>query len=96
MYVQWMDVQNLVTVHQAAIRQHGVLFTMPRPFRHADIIRAMVLAGVPPPISGGQGFLLSNGAFATRKAAKLVAYRAAQITEARMEQGRVFCTEDLW
>lgn len=86
-----------LTVQQAAIMQHGILFTMPRPSRHGHLIQAMARFGCTTPITTlGQGFMLSDGTFATRERAKLVAYNAAQITEARMEQRRVFCTEDLW
>lgn len=81
-------------VVQAAIREFGVVFTMPRPARHGHLIRAMVLAGAPPPITGEQGFVLSDGTFADRARAALVAKAAAQVRN-RTGTGDLF-TEDLW
>lgn len=103
-YEQWAEP---MTVKQAAIMKRGIMFTMPRPFRHGHIIWAMstVISG---PDSGDelQGFVLSDGTFATRRQAMQVAYAAAQLFgEARAIYRRtgippattaVLYTEDLW
>lgn len=82
----------------AAIRAHGVVFHMPRPARHCDLIKAMAAIGVPTPINGtsGGGFMTSEGKFVNRTTAKMIAYRAGQITYGRAQCTQVFCTEDLW
>lgn len=86
-----------ITVKQAAIVQHGILFTMARPARHGHLIQAMAKFGCKTPITIlGQGFMLSDGTFADRDRAKVVAFNTDQITTARFMNGRVFCTEDLW
>lgn len=84
-------------VECAAILNSGVVFQMPRPFRHHHLIRAMAQIGVPTPINATSagGFVLSDGRFATRRQAKRYAYGAGQITRERYESQRVFCSEDL-
>jgi hypothetical protein len=90
--------QHGPSVERAAIVAHGVVFHGPRPMRHHDLIRAMAGVGVPTPINGTSagGFMLSNGRFADRAAAKRAAYHAYQITYERFRSARVFCSEDLW
>lgn len=85
-------------IERAAIIAHGVVFHGPRPMRHHDLIQTMARLGVPTPINGTtvRGFLDTEGDFADRDTAKWIAWRADQISESRMDQGRVFCTEDLW
>lgn len=93
-----MTKMSNIFVDQAAIEAHGVVFHGPRPIRHGQLIHAMAKLGVPTPINGctGGGFLLSDGRFATREAAKHVAFKAGQISDERCRSNRVFCTEDLW
>lgn len=81
-------------VVQAAIMKQGIMFTMPRPFRHGHIIRGM--CGIfPAPNSGDeQGFVLSDGTFADRGKAALVAWNAAQTRGP--DALRKLYTEDLW
>lgn len=82
-------------VVQAAIMKHGIMFTMPRPFRHGHIIRGMCTV-LPPPNSGDeQGFMLSDGTFADRGYAMVVAWRAAQVRFPPAPNARLY-TEDLW
>ena len=47
----------------------GELFTLQPPARHHDVIRHMAQLGLPTPIMGKQGFLLSDGTFAHRRMA---------------------------
>lgn len=86
---------DVLTVQCAAIMKHGIMFIMPRPARHGHIIRA--LCGVfPPPNSGyKQGFMLSDGTFATRQHAAVVAWRSAQLNWAPEQHTKLY-TEDLW
>lgn len=83
-------------VECAAIADSGIVFRMSRPARHGDLIRAMARIGVPTPIIGAQGFVLTDGRFVSRRQAKRCAYAAGQITRERYESGRIFCSEDLW
>lgn len=83
-------------VHQAAIYQDGVVYTLSRPARHHDIIRHMVEAeGVEPPVTGEQGFVLSDGSFVDREAALQVALLANQLHKPRHHISQLF-SEDLW
>lgn len=82
-----------VWVLQAAIIEDGVLFTLPRPYRHDAIVRSIVA------VTGGrsvgpQGFLLSNGHFACRKSAVRVAIKAGQLPEDTKIV--TLHSEDLW
>ena len=71
------------TVACAAIRlADGTIFSVPRPGRHHDVIRVIREAGITTPIrQDQQGFLLSDGRWARRKAALMVALEAGQIKE---------------
>lgn len=83
----------------AAIRQDGVIYTLPVPARHHDIIRYMALdIGMPTPIAGEQGFLVSHqgeARFANRTQAKAIARRSGQILEGKGLLRELF-SEDLW
>ncbi len=83
-------------VQQVAIRVHGVQYTIPRPNRHADLIKALIKNGMQPPIPGGeaQGFMLTDGSFATRKQATFVAEKNGQLKHDLL--GSVLTSEDLW
>lgn len=79
----------------AAIRDHdGTVYSVPSPGRHADVIRLMVEKGRPTPITGNQGFLLSDGRFALRKPAAHIAIKAGQITALKWPPN--LFSEDLW
>ena len=84
-----------LTVETAAILLDDVIHTLPRPARHHDIIRKLAAEGHPTPIQGVQGFVLSDGQFATRKVARLVAKRAGQVPKSPTPPGP-FTSEELW
>lgn len=85
----------MLTVVAAAILQDDIVYTLPPPARHHNIIRMMVEEkGLPPPIKGEQGFVLSDGRFAMRKSAARVALKAGQCKEP-MSPPWLF-SEDLW
>lgn len=87
-----------IIVKEAAIRLNGTVHSVPRPGRHHTIIRILVLEkGFKPPISGEQGFVLSNGEFVRRKEALQVAIEAGQldIEDCHAPSIGLF-SEDLW
>jgi hypothetical protein len=79
----------------AAIRQDGMVCSVPRPGRHGDIIRKMAEAGISIPINGEQGFLTSDGLFVDRVRAKMIAALAEQIMPGRGQHRELF-SEDVW
>lgn len=88
-----------LTVETAAIRDSkGTVHSLPRPARHNDVIRKMREEGIDEVIpQDGQGFLLSNGMFARRRAALGVAARARQTSRDKcVNPGVGLFSEDLW
>lgn len=81
----------------AAVKVHGLTFSMPPPARHHDVLGRMHDFGIPdgPSWITGQGFLLSNGRWANREDAWLVAVAAGQLT-ARARSGPDLFSEDVW
>ena len=81
-------------VVQAAMMIGGVLCTLPRPPRHSDLMRWCPSPARPE----DQGFLLSDGTFATRERAWAVAKAAGQAILRRPEVqcGAGLFSEDLW
>ena len=79
----------LITVETAALQQDGIVYTLPRPARHCDIIHQVVKQGVSL-VGSRQGFVLSDGTFVDR-------YQAAgQTDEVNGSQIGKLYTEDLW
>lgn len=76
----------------AAIKRDDVVYTLPAPARHNDVIRMMVEQGVPPPISHKQGFVTSAGRFVDRTEAADIAYEAKQIPAFV----NLLMSEDVW
>jgi len=74
----------------AAIYQDGVIYSVPAPGRHHDVMVA--LRSLDRPYE--QGFLTSTGLFVRRKLAALIAKEAGQITEPKW--GDQLYSEDLW
>ena len=90
-----MTARNL-TVESAAILLDGKVYSVPRPGRHHDVIRLMRDQGVTEPQTGAweQGFVLSDGRFARRKPAGLIAKKAGQIVALKWPPS--LYSEDLW
>lgn len=87
---------ELRVVAAAIIGYDGKPYSLPPPARHHDCIAYMHFElGHPRPISGVQGFMLSDGRFARRKAARIVAKRANQLLE-RASKGDTLYSEDVW
>lgn len=83
------------TIVAAAIKQDGMVCSVPRPGRHSCVIRAMDTAGIRIPIVGEQGFLTSDGLFVDRRRALKIAAAAGQLTTTRERAYELF-SEDLW
>lgn len=88
----------LETIDAAAIRYKGVIHTLPRPARHADIIHQLHAEGglEDEPVRGrDQGFVTSRGRFVNRSEAARIAIRAGQTQKLNFQPGLLF-SEDLW
>jgi len=87
-----------LTVKQCAIRgRDGAIYTQPRPVRHFTLIREAIKAGEEKPITQDmQGFLLSDGRFARRKVALMVALDSGQVTKDKLINKNTLLSEDLW
>jgi hypothetical protein len=88
----------MLTVLQAAISVGDGIVTAPKPARHGDIIRIACRMGAPYAAPDEQGFLLSDGTFATRERAWQVAHEAAQpiLRWPEIQAGDYLFSEDLW
>lgn len=91
------------TVLQVAIKtDDGIIHTLPRPARHGDIInRLWRLYPAPTGRSesdfGEQGFLLTDGTFADRGQAWIIAWMAGQVRAgAHKREVLHLFTEDVW
>lgn len=85
-----------VRVMAAAIKDHdGKVYHVEQPGRHHDVIRLMVRAGCKKPVTGTQGFLLSDGQFVGRIAARFVAMAAGQLLPRDSKLKELF-SEDVW
>lgn len=88
---------NLVVAAALRISEEGVVFSLPRPNRHHNIIHA--LHAIQPKLAHGceQGFLLADGTFANRERALRVAYAAGQLEEKnKVGHKDLLFSEDLW
>ena len=81
-------------ITSSAIRQGELIFSMPSPARHHDIIHATALQGLPIPIRGQQGFLDNASVFCNREVAGKIAVEDEQISQLRWPP-ELF-SEDLW
>jgi len=72
-----------------------VTHSLPPPARHHHVIRALGEADYPSEESWRQGFLLSDGTFATRREALLVARAAGQVLRETGPHIGLF-SEDVW
>ncbi len=85
---------NLSVDCAAAMDQNRKVWSLPRPARHDAILRLMHENGVDVRHGGiEQGFLLSDGRFAERGPAHLIAKNAGQVGKLI---GSVLTSEDLW
>lgn len=89
---------NLLRVVAAAINRNdsGEIVSLPVPARHYDIINHIVETMGDYPVRGTQGFLLSDGRFATRRAALAVAETAGQLIKEPVAPAHGLFSEDVW
>lgn len=80
----------------AAIKFNGLIISLPRPKRHADIIKAIFDINRKILIKpSDQGFLDSDGRFHDRDAAMIVATHYDQLLDPNNTRSELF-SEDLW
>lgn len=82
------------TIETAAVRVGGVVFTLPRPNRHHNILWWLSVLGVRPHHTHDQGFVLSNGFYVDRETAALIAMASGQVE--RLIAAPNLYSEDLW
>ena len=96
--------KSKTTISQAAIKRDNVIWTLPRPARHHNILWAMydVDNGKSPderpiiiPAHGEQGFITNDGAFVSRECAFNIATCAGQFIGKPCAQPKLY-SEDLW
>jgi len=82
-------------ITHVAILQQDRIYSLPKPNRHADVIRMMITEhGMEGPVNGIQGFLTEIGGFMNRKDAAKFAVASGQVKNLNVE-GELF-SEDLW
>lgn len=75
----------------------GLIFSLPRPARHHDVLHAMHELGLSTLRQDAeQGFLLTDGEFAWRTKAKTIALESGQHLVNGMEHRKDLFSEDLW
>lgn len=87
-----------VRVELAAIKSmvDGLVFSVPRPGRHHDVIKLMAMKGYPIPIRGHQGFLLNTGDFVGRHVGLEIATEADQLLDRCDRDYNQLFSEDVW
>lgn len=88
---------ELVKVSAAAVLLDGKVYSLSPPARHHSVIHWMVgdLGLGPQTGMWEEGFLLSDGRFARRKPAWIIAERAGQIIRQTGPHGTLY-SEDVW
>ena len=81
----------------AAIKHGSLIHILPKPARHHDIIREMVLNGYDKPITGEQGFINDDGEFLDRKQALKEAEWSMQVnSDTKVGNKNHLFSEDVW
>lgn len=81
-------------IYLAAILYEGNIYTGRR---HHEIIREMVeMYGIPPPITGTQGFIDEKGNFLSREESRKMAIACGQVKEEYCISNRLLFSEDLY
>lgn len=81
----------------AAINYDGMIYSMPRPARHAHILNKMCDLALPPEFTElpYQGFLTSAGRFVDRQEGLCIARRAGQLVRG-LHMKDTLTSEDVW
>jgi hypothetical protein len=86
-------------ITHVAIRFNGVIYSLPKPNRHHDVIRLIVDttdAATVDSHGDDQGFLDHTGKYLTRKQALHIAYISGQLREDRPVLHNQLFSENLW
>ena len=88
-------------IDRVAIMQGGVVYSLPKPNRHDDVVRHMMLVHHVSPVNGEQGFIDNRAPeiFINREAASKLAVETGQLKEIQVVRGkryRKLYSEDLW
>lgn len=78
----------------AAIEYEGVVYTLPKPMRHHNIIKYMRDKGLPRKSVRNQGFVTNDGKFVDRLEGAAIALASGQIEELSYPPN--LFSEDLW
>jgi hypothetical protein len=78
--------------------KEGLIFTLPAPARHHNILHMMSKLGITQDHTVTQGFLTDTGDFVRRKPAMMIARAAGQMKprEPGQYDGEELFSEDLW
>lgn len=88
--------KRLFVVAAAIKHPDGTVYRLPPPNRHHNVIKHMVDQGIDTYYTiDDQGFVLSNGEYASREDAKVVAKRADQLLDRASSSKQLF-SEDVW
>ena len=83
-------------ITHVAIIYQGVTYSLPKPYRHHDVIRDIVVRTGGPVGLNQQGFLTDKGLFLDRRKALVHAYVFRQVTDPAKIRGGQLYSEDLW
>lgn len=86
----------LVKIIASAVKYDDLIFVLPKPARHYQIIHKMHSLGLPNESKRCQGFILDNGIFVNRKEAMIIAIQNGQVDENRTITKEDLFSEDLW
>lgn len=87
---------ELRVVAAAVLTSDGLIHSLPAPARHHNVVHRLAEVFDHPSMdSDEQGFLLSDGTFCRRRAAKIVARNAGQLLERASDLAELF-SEDVW
>lgn len=85
-------------ITHVAVRYGGKVYSLPKPNRHADVIRIIMqetdAVNVPP--FEDQGFLDESGRFLSRRQALLVAMLGKQVLDPSKVRHNMLSSDDLW
>lgn len=94
--IVWIDHMEPATISGVAVIGDcdGILYSLPCPCRHGDVIREAVTMGHPKPVKGLQGFTVDGKIFITRELAWKLVHANALVQTTRCDG--VLYSEDLW
>lgn len=85
----------MITIERVAIVHNGIIYSLPRPFRHHDVMKVIWLESGSSKIDGEQGFVTSDGRFVTREEARVIAEEAGQLLDCARDSD-ILLSEELW